>query len=186
MKIEQKDILDYTSYLMKNLYKKPTKATKGTVAAKGKWLFSKQHIFELGRWDEKTNVEAEEEQTQMRGCVRTAETWDEPSPSWVKIWREKPKITTDNIVEHRVRNDAEYIDAATGLPKQKYHTLFKMSVLKKWDLWKNAQECGFGAFLVSVYPPLSAAENTERTRLINEQIANRGAGAGEFNDEAEE
>ena len=184
VRIEQNDIKNYTDYLMKNIYKKPKKAHSGTDAAQTKWLFSKQHIFELGRWDEHNGEGEAPTQITMRGFVHSAETWDEKRPSTVRIWRQSPKITVDNIATHRVKNNAAFLDPITNLPLRKYHELFVISVLKKWDLWKNAQDCGYGAALASVYPPLTEVERAERTKLIEQNKKKRAS--SDYIDEADE
>ena len=184
--ITQDDILDYTKYLMTKLYKKPTKAVTGTTAARGKWLISKQHMFELGRWDIHVGVEGTNEQERIQGFVRTHLTWKDSEPSRVRIWREKgPKITLDNI--HSVRQDMLiHLNSQTSLPERKYNTLFKLCVRKKWDLWKNGIDSGFGSFLSVVYPPLTNAEKDERTRLIQESVDSRNEGEHEDAEEEEE
>ena len=166
---------------MTNIYKKPTKATIGTDAAQTKWLFSKQHLFELGRWDEDAVDGQAPSQISQSGVARTKEKWDQKRPSLVRMWRQSPKITVDNIREHRVKN-AVLLDPATNLPFRKYDQLFKISVLKKWDLWKNAQDCGHGAALASVYPPLTDVERAERTSLI-EQNKNKRASSNYIDEE---
>ena len=159
---------------MSKLYRLPKKATIGTEASQSKWNFSKQHMFELGRWDLKTGPNKEDAQMSMGGVARTSETWDQAEPSLVRIWRlAGPKITYENLTQIRVQNNATYLDPHTNLPKQKYDELFKLSVLKKWDLWKNAQDCGHGAALSTVYPPLTAEEKTQRTKLIEENKSKR-------------
>ena len=86
-------------------------------------------------------------------------------------------IDMDNI--HAVREEIAvgYLDEDTQLPLQKYHTLFKLSVLKKYDLWKNARDCGYGDFLEVIYPPLTTEEKAERQKLLKEAAGKRKSGA---------
>ena len=62
-----------------------------------------------------------------------------------------------------------HLDPDTSLPTQKYDAPFKLDVLKKWDLWKNAQDCGFGDFLLGTYPALTIEEAAERSRRKKER-----------------
>ena len=178
VKIEQKDVLNYSDYLMKKLYKKPSKALTGSAEARKRWLFSEQHIFELGRWDIHVGPGKAPRQEEMPGFMRTSENWNFEEPSRVRFWREAgPKIDMDNI--HAVREEMAvgYLDEDTQLPLQKYHTLFKLSVLKKYDLWKNARDCGYGDFLEVIYPPLTTEEKAERQKLLKEAAGKRKSGA---------
>ena len=183
--VTQKDVLDYTKYLMTKMYKKPSKAVAGTSSARKKWLISEQHITHLGRRDRPVGPERENEQETRSGFVWTAKTWNQEQQSLVRIWREKdPKITVDNRATVR-QTMLEHLDVATQLPNQKYTELFTLCVRKKWDNWMNGLDSGFGPFLsVRKYFPLTDDEKTERTKLIKASVDARNN--DEYEDEDED
>jgi hypothetical protein len=181
VRIGQEDILDYTKYLIHSRDKEEKKlpsiySSKGNCVNDKSWLHSKVHMFEIARWDIQGGPKREATQAVSRGVVRSLITWNDPDPCLVRIWRSRPKVVEDKLEEYREAM-SEFLDDDTGLPLQKYDELFEICVLKKWDLWKNGQETGYGAFLIRVYPALTVEELEERT---TKKEANKARANGDF------
>ena len=161
-RMHNKDFRDYTKFL-KPLYSKPKKATDGSVENCEKWLFSQQHMFELGVWDEEVKLDAPAKQTTMKGFLRSRSNWNDEKLSIVRFWRMSgPKIKTDTIAAYRSTNVvAVNWDEEAGLPVRAYTDNEKwstISVIKKMHNFLNGRDSGYGDALAGTYPPLTAQE----------------------------
>ena len=181
--VTQEMVLNYTEYLLGGgIYKKSIANAFDGVGSKvgdDAWKISHQHIVEYGVIDDRKGARPES-QTSFRGIVRTSATWNLDDVSWVRLWREKGdkargtfRIDSDNIEQARqaMRPSLDIRRKKYGytLPKRKYLQKMKLCVLKMYDLFNNARDCGFGLQLITIYPALTTAQLVEWAKKKKER-----------------
>ena len=177
--VTQEMVFNYKKYLLGGFVYKSSVQTSysGVDGPNAKWLISEQHMFQLGCWDLHRGPNQAPQQEYIRGVVRTSKTWKFTDESYVCLWREKGnkkdntfRVDVSNINKARkLLKKCKYLNAHAGLPTRKYLQLFKLCVLKIFDLRKNAVDCGKGPELIIPYPALTATQLVDHTRMVAER-----------------